>query len=65
MAALADAEAELAAPAEVGDLREALAHALAVAAHEQRLREQAQDTAARAWRVTTTWPRRADRPGAR
>jgi hypothetical protein len=51
--------------AEVRDLREALRHALEIAEHERRARARAEDIAARAWRVVTTWPRRADHPGAR
>ena len=41
--------------AEVADLRDALRHARDLAEHERRMREVAEDAAARAWRVATTW----------
>ena len=46
---------------QVADFRRALAHALEVATHERRMRAVAEDAAAHAWRVVTTWPRRAER----
>ena len=62
----ADLAAEVVAlQADVADLRAALQHARAVAEHERAMRVAAEERVAHAWRVVTTWPRRADRPGAR
>ena len=66
MSGLAELMAEVEAlRAELAEVRAALRHALAVAQHERRGRELPEERVQHAWRVVTTWPRRADRPGAR